>query len=77
MLMFVTFMCMVFHNQSVVKKTKERNFNLTKNQGYIPIPIYQIIFTFNNIKPRKCIAIRKCIARKKSGHNNEVIMLLR
>ena len=52
MLMFVTFMCMVFHNQSVVKKTKERNFNLTKNQGYIPIPIYQIIFTFNNIKPR-------------------------
>ena len=53
MLSFVTFMCMVFHNQTVVKKRKERNFNLiTKNRGYIPIQIYQVIFTFNNIKPR-------------------------
>ena len=50
--MFVTFMCMVFHNQRVVKKKKERNFNLTKNRGYIPIQIIQIIFTVNNIKPR-------------------------
>ena len=53
MLIFVTFMCTVFHNQSVVKKRKERNFHLmTKNRGYIPIQIHQVIFTFNNIKPR-------------------------
>ena len=33
MLMFVTFMCIVFHNQSVLKKRKERNLNLmTKNR---------------------------------------------
>ena len=45
-------MCMAFHNQSAAKKRKERNFNLTKNREYIPIQILQIIFTFNNIKPR-------------------------
>ena len=51
MLMFVTFMCMVFHTQSVIKKRKERNFHfMTKNRD-IPIQILQIIFTFN-IKPR-------------------------
>ena len=44
---------MVFHNKSVVKKRKERNFNLTKYE-YIPIQILQIIFTFNNISP-ECI----------------------
>ena len=44
MLIFVTFMCMVFHNQTVVEKRKERNFNLTKNREYIPIQILQIIF---------------------------------
>ena len=44
MLMFVTFVCMVFHNQTVVEKRKERNFNLTKNREYIPIQILQIIF---------------------------------
>ena len=51
MLMFVTFIYMVFHNQSVVKKRKEKNFNLiTKNRVHSNSEILHIIFTFN-IRP--------------------------